>query len=146
LSIEKSHCVIAIDPGKVKCGLVFVQTNGSTKVERAVVPAEHLVVSLSKLVREHPEVDDIVIGSGTGSGTLSRAIRNAFPGKKLVLVDEKGTSLLARVRYFEEHPPRGWRRLLPLGMQLPQEPYDDYAALLLAERYLTSNSESRQSE
>jgi hypothetical protein len=59
---------------------------------------------------------------------------------RIVLVDEKGTSLLARERYLKENPPAGWRRLLPSGMQIPKEPYDDYAALLLAERYLSNPS------
>jgi RNase H-fold protein (predicted Holliday junction resolvase) len=141
LETEPGRNVIAIDPGNVKCGLVYLEIGGKTTVERAVVPSDHLVVSLSKLLRDHPSVSVIVIGSGTGSGTLSRAIRSSFPEKTVVLVDEKGTSLLARARYFQENPPRGWRRLLPIGMQLPQEPYDDYAALLLAERYLVSTSE-----
>jgi len=52
------------------------------------------------------------------------------------LVDERETTLLARARYFADHPPRGWRRLVPRGMLLPPRPIDDYAALLIAERYL----------
>ena len=34
------------------------------------------------------------------------------------------------------NPPRGWRRLLPVSMQMPPEPYDDYVAVILAQRFL----------
>jgi hypothetical protein len=52
-------------------------------------------------------------------------------------VDEHGTTLRARARYFTDHPPRGWRRLIPRSLQTPPEPYDDYVAVLLAEAALT---------
>ena len=42
----------------------------------------------------------------------------------------------ARELYFREHPPRGWRRLVPTGLQLPPVPVDDYAAILIARRFL----------
>ncbi|HKM17981.1 MAG TPA: pre-16S rRNA-processing nuclease YqgF, partial [Limnochordia bacterium] len=34
------------------------------------------------------------------------------------------------------HPPRGWRRLLPVSLQTPPVPIDDYVAVILAQRYL----------
>jgi hypothetical protein len=52
------------------------------------------------------------------------------------LAEEAETTLVARRRYFRDHPPRGWRRLLPLSLQVPPEPYDDYAAAIIGERYL----------
>ncbi len=57
-------------------------------------------------------------------------------GIPIELVDERETTLLARKRYFQAHPPRGWRRLVPRGMLLPPRPIDDFAALLIAERLL----------
>ena len=57
-------------------------------------------------------------------------------GLPYTLVDEYETTLRARARYFADHPPRGWKRLVPRGMLLPERPVDDYAALLIAERYL----------
>jgi hypothetical protein len=52
------------------------------------------------------------------------------------VVDERETTLRARARYFQAHPPRGWKRLVPRGMLLPPCPIDDFAALLIAERFL----------
>jgi cysteine synthase len=112
-------------------------------VERSIVPADSLVVTMSRLMRTHPEISAIIIGSGTGSGTLSRAVRESLPNVPVVMVDERGTSLLARERYMNDHPVRGWKRLIPPGLLVPPEPYDDYAALLLAERYLLSERGKR---
>jgi hypothetical protein len=55
-----------------------------------------------------------------------------------VLVDEHRSSEQGRRRYFRDNPPRGWRRLLPVGLQTPPRAYDDYVAVILAERYLAS--------
>jgi cysteine synthase len=96
---------------------------------------------LSQLIRKHDDVQTIILGSGTGSGTLARAIREAFPAIHLHLIDEKGTTLLARDRYFIDHPPRGWKALIPTSLQVPPEPIDDYAALILAEKFLANRTE-----
>ena len=68
-------------------------------------------------------------------GALPKAAVRAA-GLPFALVDERETTLQARARFFIDHPPRGWRRLMPRGMLLPDRPIDDYAALLIAERYL----------
>jgi hypothetical protein len=52
------------------------------------------------------------------------------------LVDEAGTTLAARQRYWQLEPPRGWQRLLPKGMRLPPRDVDDVVAQLLLERHL----------
>jgi hypothetical protein len=57
-------------------------------------------------------------------------------------VDERETTLRARALYFADHPPRGWRRLIPLGLQLPPRPIDDYAAILIARRFLGERAKS----
>ena len=56
-------------------------------------------------------------------------------------VDETNTTLQARERYWEHHPKRGWRRLIPSTALYPPVPFDDYAALVLAERVLLSAEE-----
>jgi hypothetical protein len=50
-------------------------------------------------------------------------------------VDESHTSEQARRRYVNEKPAHGWRRLLPKALRTPETPYDDYVAILLAERW-----------
>ncbi len=79
-------------------------------------------------------VEAIVVGKGTNVAELAARLEGL--GLPLVLVDERETTLQARSLYFEDHPPRGWRRMIPRGMQLPPRPIDDYAAVLIARRYL----------
>jgi hypothetical protein len=63
-------------------------------------------------------------------------IREYLPSMGILVVDEKDTTFQARERYWEYHPRRGWRRLLPSTLQVPPDPVDDYVALILAERVL----------
>lgn len=64
-------------------------------------------------------------------------LRERWHDLHIVLVDERNTSLEARRRYYEDHPPRGIWRLVPRGLLVPKAALDGYAALLIVERYLT---------
>ena len=76
----------------------------------------------------------MALGRGTNAAVVGAVLDRL--GLPYTLVDEYETTLRARARYFADHPPRGWKRLVPRGMLLPERPVDDYAALLIAERYL----------
>ncbi|BCW95691.1 MAG: hypothetical protein WHS44_09275 [Fimbriimonadales bacterium] len=97
---------------------------------RAVVPTEQLQATLQMVLNEHTP-DRLLVGAGTGSKRLLEQLRAWFPQRRWEPVAERETTLRARELYFQYHPPRGWRRLLPKGMRIPPEPYDDYAALAL---------------
>ena len=75
----------------------------------------------------------MVLGDGTGSGVWRRRLEPLLP---VELVDERGTTLAARRRYWELFPARGWRQLLPLGLRQPPRDWDDVVAQLLLERRL----------
>lgn len=126
-----AEVVLAVDPGRQKCGLALLQ--GDTVVRRAVVaPAD-----LARVLREWAAagtIERVVLGGRTGVASIQAILRAELPHVALELVDESGTTLEARRLYFADHPPRGWRRLLPRSLQLPPEPYDDYAAVALAKR------------
>jgi hypothetical protein len=124
--------LLAIDPGREKCGLALVDAEGGL-LARAVVPLEDLAAMLRDwCVRHRPDL--LLIGRGTGSPALLDLLRElAIPFRR---VPEHHSTRLARQRYFAENPPRLWRRLLPLSLQTPPVPVDDYAAWILAERFL----------
>ena len=128
--------MIAIDPGRTKCGIALVRRDGGV-VRRAVVPTGELVATVVAWRSELAAA--VVMGRGTASRPLLAALRAA--GIEPVLVAEQATSLRARERYFREHPPRGWRRWLPRGLLLPPEPWDDYAAILIAESYFAQEGQ-----
>lgn len=124
--------VFAIDPGSDKCGLAVVDRNG-TIVARGVVPTTVIDKIARDWTRTHrPAV--LVVGSGTAGRKVRAALQEI--GVPLESFPESNTTLRARDRYFADHPPRGWRRLIPRGLQSPPIPVDDYAAVLIAEDYL----------
>jgi RNase H-fold protein (predicted Holliday junction resolvase) len=133
--------VIAVDPGSAKCGIAVVTGPPLATLERAVVPTESLVAEIAVRLRAHPEVKTLVMGNGTHSKTLLRSVRAAYPECAVASVDETSTTLLARDRYRIDHPPKNplVRLLLPVGLQEPPVPIDDYVAVILAERYLTGD-------
>ncbi len=126
--------VLAVDPGRDKAGIA-VCAPGEVLAHRVIRAAE-----LPTLVRDWIAAfgaDVVVVGNRTGSVAALRQIEGVRV--PVVVVDERGTTLRARARYFDEHRPRGWRRLLPRSLQVPPVAYDDYAAVLLAEAYLAEH-------
>ena len=75
---------------------------------------------------------------------LARVV-TALHGQAAVVrrIDEAYSTLEGRRRYLQEHR-RGWRRLLPLGLQAPPEPYDDYVAVVLGERFFAKEKAAAQ--
>lgn len=130
--------VLAIDPGRSKCGIAVVAHGTLPEVlYRAVVATDELCQVLSDLAgRFDPEV--LVVGNGTTASVAARVAEAT--GIPVEIVDERFTSIEARKRYFAEHPPRGLRRLIPVSLQTPPQPIDDYVATILAERYLHKTS------
>jgi RNase H-fold protein (predicted Holliday junction resolvase) len=125
--------LLGVDPGTRKCGYAVIEGIGSQPLTMGIVPLEEFGPRLATL-RANFDIDMVAIGHGTNAAVVSAVVREA--GLPFVLVDERETTLRARSRFFADYPPRGWRRIVPRGMLLPDRPIDDYAALLIAERYL----------
>ncbi len=124
--------ILAIDPGREKSGIVAA--DDMTILDRSVVPT----ANLARIVREwrgRYGIDQVVLGDRTGKDEVHRILAAELAGMPVAVVKEELTTLLARRRYLADHPPRGWRRLLPASMQVPPEPYDDYAAQVILERF-----------
>lgn len=135
-----TETLLAVDPGRAKCGLAVVAGPATPQcLERAVVETERLTLAVGEILRRRPDIRQILIGGGTHSATLRRALETTFPQISLQTVDEYNTSARARQRFIQENPAPGWRRLLPSGLRSPEVPYDDYAAILLAEDYFSKN-------
>lgn len=130
--------IAAVDPGREKCGIALMSTRGEV-VEQRVVPRREALTHLSRWHQTHP-LKTVVLGNRTGSEAFKQEIEESLLGERveISLVDEHLSTLEARERYFSERPPKGWRRLIPVSMQVPPEPYDDFVAVILGERYLTA--------
>ena len=125
--------LVAIDPGRSKCGLVLCDGAGQELMAAGVLPAQACLDQIQRWsVAELCHT--VLLGNGTGSA-LWRQQLAPLP-LTLILVPEAGTTLAARRRYWQLEPPRGWRRLLPEGLRLPPRDIDDVVAQLLLERHL----------
>jgi RNase H-fold protein (predicted Holliday junction resolvase) len=137
--VNMATAVIGVDPGRNKAGYALLEASGVV-VAAGIEPIDRLQECLSDLLNRHA-VGAIAVGRGTNS----RAVRAGLEGLGLPIhwVDEYETTRQARTLYFQEHPPQGWRRLIPVGLQHPGRPIDDYAAILIARRFLARGVEAR---
>jgi RNase H-fold protein (predicted Holliday junction resolvase) len=126
--------ILAIDPGRDKCGLAVVDAAGLV-LEQSIV-ARRDVVGVVVSQSERYNVRHLVLGHATASNELRTELRRTI-NIEIATVDETGSTLEARTLYWKVHPPRGWRRLMPLSLQVPPQPLDDFAAVVLARRFLS---------
>jgi RNase H-fold protein (predicted Holliday junction resolvase) len=129
--------VLAIDPGSDKVGFAVVFYDLSH--------GELGIAYLAEMQRVFkrfcaPDVADlpqaVVIGNGTAASVICRLYNDLGFEIPVRFAEERNTTLKARGRYFAEHPPTGLWKLVPLGLQMPPRPVDDYAAWLIGEKYL----------
>lgn len=127
-----NRAVLGIDPGTRKIGFALIADALSPPLALGIETLEGLFPRLSPLLETHP-IRAVALGGGTNAAAVGALLGGL--GAPVHVIDETDTTYRARALYFADHPPRGWRRLIPLGLQLPPRPIDDYAALLIARRY-----------
>ena len=125
---------ISIDPGKKKCGLLLANIK-SGKVIEAGISSLNKFSDLVSLWNENYNIKNIIIGDGTNC----KYIKNELKRKNLFdinYVNEKGSTLRARFRYWEIWPPNYFIRWLPKEILFPPENLDAIVALILLEDFL----------
>jgi len=138
-AMTEPEVILAVDPGRRKCGIA-VGRRGAI-LARSVVASDRLADVVAVWAKQFG-VRRVLVGAGTGSAAV-RAALAGLPGlPRVEPIEEAGSTLEARRRYFRDHPPRGWRRLLPLSLQVPPEDYDGYVAELLLERAVGGRDEA----
>lgn len=130
--------VLGIDPGTSKAGYAILEPDGKV-LAQGIEGLPGLLERLTAVVAEFRPAS-LAVGRGTNAGRVIKSL--AALGLPVHEVDEYETTLFARTLYFKDHPPTGWRRLLPLSLQTPLRPVDDYAAILIALRYLDEEGSS----
>lgn len=128
--------ILGIDPGRLKTGVAVVGDKGET-LWRAIIQPDALEARLPELLNQW-QIEVIALGDSTASDNARAQIERAIAELpvELRVVDESGSTLEARPLYWADNPPRGWRKLVPLSLQEPPEPIDDYAAVIVARRSL----------
>ena len=128
--------IVAIDPGRDKCGVVVMTEDGDIKFQR-VIETTTLEAVMLELFNEF-ELQMVVLGNGTTSKEARQRISSTLPNIHIEVVNERHTTEEARKLYWKKNPPSGWRRLLPTSMQVPPVPVDDIAAEVLARKFLSN--------
>ncbi len=126
------HRLISIDPGHKKCGMLLVDLDKCIVLDGKVVE-KNSVIELITSWQDSSQFHEIVLGNGTSSTYWENILRRFAP---ITFVEEKGSTLLARNRYWELWPPNYWLHWLPRGLMLPPDNLDAVAALVLLERHL----------
>ena len=126
--------IVSVDPGREKCGIAVVDSSGNI-LKRKVVTTSSVIDNLLELTEKY-SADKILIGSGTNSKTIKKRIIDSIPNIPIDIVDETHSTEIARKVYFKEYPPKGIFKIIPIGLQIPPVPYDDFAAVVLAKKYL----------
>ena len=125
---------LGIDPGRSKTGLALVDAAGSI-LALHIAHTEHIEVELSAFAGKE-QLAGIIMGDGTNSKAIGQAVSKVFAAVPLALVGEAHSTEEARSLYWQVNPPRGWRKLVPLGMLVPSKPLDAYAAVVQVKRWL----------
>ena len=129
--------VVAMDPGRSKSGLLLADTATSTVLQGMVIPSaevlDQLRVWMADAQGDTAQIAELVIGDGTSSMIWQQQLPASLP---IRVVDETGTTLRARERYWQLRPARSWKRLLPKGLRIPSGDLDAIAALVILEDYL----------
>ena len=125
---------ISIDPGSKKCGLLLADFE-SGKVIEAGIASINKFLDLILLWDEDYMISKVIIGDGTNC----KYIENQLKRKNILnfdYVNEKGSTLRARFRYWEIWPPNYFIRWLPKEMLFPPDNLDAVVALILLEDFL----------
>jgi RNase H-fold protein (predicted Holliday junction resolvase) len=126
--------ILAIDPGKEKCGVALMSENGNV-LSRRVVPRQELSLSIIDHVASN-RITSIVIGAGHFGSEVETELKKRGLSTEINFVSEKDSTWQAKKLYWQQNPPKGWRRLFPTSFLSPPIPIDGYAAEIIGLRYL----------
>ncbi|MCL2146943.1 MAG: endonuclease [Synergistaceae bacterium] len=142
--------LLGIDPGNNKCGWALVNSDSSLYASGIIpshIPVEWInalaltgesrINLLQPWIIEKPDyfsnepVSYIILGTGTGSKKVEEQLLNYRSGLRIVLAEEKFTTLEARDFFWKLHPPGGFRKYLPISLLTPPRDIDDLAAWVI---------------
>jgi len=130
---------LGIDPGRSKTGLALV--DGAGKILKLhIADSQNIDNEIVEFIQKSCPVQ-IVLGNGTNSSNIGEAVQKVLPNVEIAVVEEAHSTEEARILYWQENPPQSWRRLVPLGMLVPNVPLDAYAAVILVRRFLEGKDE-----
>jgi RNase H-fold protein (predicted Holliday junction resolvase) len=123
--------ILAVDPGKEKCGLAVLDENANV-LAKQVISRHELREKVAALHNQY-----LLTATVIGQGAFGRQIvKELGPSSNIIFISERETTREARLRYWREHRPKGFWSIIPTSFRFPPVPIDDYAAVIIGERYL----------
>ena len=132
--------IAALDPGRDKCGFAVLDGEGKVLTQR-VIETDKLIEEVTAAKADYG-FSRLLIGNGTTSREAQGKLAQ-IAALEVIVRDEYRTTELAKKEYWKANPPQGWRRLIPVTMQVPPVPVDDFVAVILARRYYQEVQESK---
>lgn len=130
---------LGIDPGRSKTGLALV--NGAGKIVKLhIAESQNIDNEIVEFIKNSCPVH-IVLGNGTNSRNIGESVKRVLNDVMVTVMEEAHSTEEARSLYWQENPPKGLKKLIPLGMLVPPVPLDAYAAVILVRRFLEDNYE-----
>ena len=130
---------LGIDPGRSKTGLALVDGVGKI-IKLHIAESQNIDNEIVEFIRNSCPVQ-IVLGNGTNSRNICEVAQRILPDVLITVVEESFSTEEARTLYWLENPPKGLKKLIPLGLLVPPIPLDAYAAVILVRRFLEDNHE-----
>jgi len=129
---QSEKTIFSIDPGREKVGVAILSLQGEVLFHN-VLPEEEIEKEIKMLKKQYRPFQ-VVVGNSTGREKIMKILEKM--NLSFTLVDEHNSSEEARKLYFQAHPPRGWRKIVPLSFLYPDEVFDDWQAVVIGRRYL----------
>ena len=124
--------VIAIDPGKSKCGLVLAEISKKVVYQAIILKSELLADYVRDLITVE-DISRIIIGNGTTSRDIIKKVN--FFKKEIISFEERNTTYRAKERYFELFPNNSWKFMFPREVFILNKNLDAISALIILEDY-----------
>ena len=124
--------ILAIDPGKFKCGLVLAEIN-KKKIYEAIILKSEFLEDYIRNLNNLEDISKIIIGNGTTSDEIRQKLD--FFKKEIITFEEKNTTYRAKSRYFELFPISGLQFLIPREVFILNKNLDAISALIILEDY-----------
>jgi RNase H-fold protein (predicted Holliday junction resolvase) len=134
-----SEYILAIDPGTSKIGWALVDETG-IPVGQGVVYALDWESKLGQTLAGR-KISIIVLGDGTNRLNMQQGLERLFPEANIARVDETASTVEAwELKRIEAAGGNPFKQLWFTMLQLFQSaPVDDFAARVLAQRWLAGN-------
>lgn len=131
--------ILVIDPGTDKSGVAILNRSGEVIV-KAILFRQEFKDQLLYLDQRYQPIVWVVGNKNAGREIRELAQKINRRHVPVVLQDEHRSSEEGRQLYWQAKPPTGLKRLIPTSFQVPREPWDDWAAVVIGRRWLKENS------